>query len=92
MASLRELERRNILNALDEAISGNAGAHGAAKMLGMSPSTLAYHMKRLWLAARRSAKPADSNWTPMLATLAARSAIRVPINLAWYLAHNGSSP
>ncbi len=60
MASLRELERRNILNALERSNFQIAGAHGAAKMLGMSPSTLAYHMKRLGLRrAGDRRNPAD---------------------------------
>ncbi|HXX66690.1 MAG TPA: sigma 54-interacting transcriptional regulator [Polyangiaceae bacterium] len=49
MAALREMERRNISNALAQCDYRIAGAHGAAKLLGMSPSTLAYHMKRLGL-------------------------------------------
>jgi transcriptional regulator with GAF, ATPase, and Fis domain len=44
---LRERERRNIVNALDRCEYRIAGENGAAKMLGMSPSTLAYHVKRL---------------------------------------------
>jgi transcriptional regulator with GAF, ATPase, and Fis domain len=46
VAMLREIERRNILNALVRCDYRVAGAQGAAKMLGISPSTLAYHMKR----------------------------------------------
>jgi transcriptional regulator with GAF, ATPase, and Fis domain len=46
---LRELERRNISNALARCDYRVAGEHGAARMLGMSPSTLAYHMKQLGL-------------------------------------------
>ncbi|MGD0677256.1 MAG: sigma 54-interacting transcriptional regulator [Polyangiaceae bacterium] len=49
MTVLRERERRNILNALARCDHRIAGAHGAAQMLGMSPSTLAYHIKRLGL-------------------------------------------
>jgi transcriptional regulator with GAF, ATPase, and Fis domain len=47
VAALRELERRNIVNALDRCDYRIAGESGAAKLLGMSPSTLAYHVKRL---------------------------------------------
>jgi transcriptional regulator with GAF, ATPase, and Fis domain len=47
VAALRELEKRNIVNALDRSEYRIAGESGAAKMLGMSPSTLAYHVKRL---------------------------------------------
>ena len=55
VALLRKLERRNIVNALAQCGYQIAGDHGAAKLLGMSPSTLAYHMKRLGL--RRPADP-----------------------------------
>jgi transcriptional regulator with GAF, ATPase, and Fis domain len=47
VSTLRELERRNIRNALERCHYQIAGKHGAAKMLGMSPSTLTYHIKRL---------------------------------------------
>jgi len=46
-ASLRDIERRNILNALARCDHRIAGEAGAAKALGISPSTLAYRMKRL---------------------------------------------
>jgi transcriptional regulator with GAF, ATPase, and Fis domain len=55
VSMLRELERQNILNALASCDYQIAGADGAAKLLGMSPSTLAYHIKRLGLK-----RPADS--------------------------------
>jgi transcriptional regulator with GAF, ATPase, and Fis domain len=55
VSMLRELERQNILNALARCDYQIAGADGAAKLLGMSPSTLAYHIKRLGLK-----RPADS--------------------------------
>jgi transcriptional regulator with GAF, ATPase, and Fis domain len=54
-AVLRELRRRNIVNALSRCDYQIAGEHGAAKMLGMSPSTLAYHIKRLGI--RRAPSP-----------------------------------
>jgi transcriptional regulator with GAF, ATPase, and Fis domain len=47
IAVLRELERRNILNALSQCDFRIAGDQGAARMLGMSASTLTYHVKRL---------------------------------------------
>jgi transcriptional regulator with GAF, ATPase, and Fis domain len=47
IAALRELERRNIENALARCHYRIAGDKGAAKMLGLSPSTLTYHIKRL---------------------------------------------
>jgi len=43
----RAMERRNIVNALERCDFRVAGEHGAARMLGMSPSTLAYHMKQI---------------------------------------------
>ncbi|HMJ15644.1 MAG TPA: sigma 54-interacting transcriptional regulator [Polyangiaceae bacterium] len=51
--ALRELERRNILNALERCDWQIAGERGAAKILGMSPSTLSYQMKQLALERRR---------------------------------------
>ncbi len=46
---LRELERRNIHNALERCDFRIAGESGAAKLLGISPSTLTYHARRLGL-------------------------------------------
>jgi DNA-binding NtrC family response regulator len=45
--TLRDFERRNILNALERCDWQISGARGAAKILGMSPSTLSYQMKQL---------------------------------------------
>jgi transcriptional regulator with GAF, ATPase, and Fis domain len=45
----RELERRNLLNALRSCGYRIAGSRGAAKLLGLSPSTLTYRMKQLGL-------------------------------------------
>ena len=47
LAELRELEHKNFVKAME--ISGYqiAGPRGAARLLGMSPSTLSYHLKRL---------------------------------------------
>ena len=45
----RELERRNLLNALRRCDYRIAGSRGAAKLLGLSPSTLTYRMKQLGL-------------------------------------------
>jgi transcriptional regulator with GAF, ATPase, and Fis domain len=47
MASIRDLERSNILNALARCDFKVSGGRGAAKMLGMNASTLAYRMKQL---------------------------------------------
>ncbi len=47
MAAIRDLERTNILNALTRCDFKVSGGQGAAKMLGMSASTLAYRMKQL---------------------------------------------
>jgi transcriptional regulator with GAF, ATPase, and Fis domain len=46
-AALRDMERRNILGALSRCDFRVAGEHGAARLLGMSPSTLTYRMRRL---------------------------------------------
>jgi transcriptional regulator with GAF, ATPase, and Fis domain len=46
-ADLRELERRNITAALERCGWRVAGDHGAAKLLGLAPSTLTYQMKAL---------------------------------------------
>jgi len=46
-AHFRELERQNIVVALDRCGWRIAGDHGAAKLLGLKPSTLAYQMKTL---------------------------------------------
>jgi transcriptional regulator with GAF, ATPase, and Fis domain len=47
MTAIRDLERRNILNALARCRFKVSGDRGAARMLGMSASTLAYRMKHL---------------------------------------------
>ncbi len=51
--SLRELERRNLLRALERCEFRIAGERGAAKLLGLSPSTLAYRMKQLGIERPR---------------------------------------
>jgi transcriptional regulator with GAF, ATPase, and Fis domain len=51
--AFRELERRNLLNALRRCDYKIAGERGAAKLLGLSPSTLAYRMKQLGLERPR---------------------------------------
>jgi transcriptional regulator with GAF, ATPase, and Fis domain len=47
VAQLRELERRNIVAALEKCAWKVAGDQGAARLLGLKPSTLAYQMKTL---------------------------------------------
>jgi transcriptional regulator with GAF, ATPase, and Fis domain len=47
MSTIRNLERNNIVNALARCSFKVSGPHGAAKMLGMSASTLTYRMKQL---------------------------------------------
>jgi transcriptional regulator with GAF, ATPase, and Fis domain len=47
VAQLRELERRNMLAALEKCAWKIAGDQGAARLLGLKPSTLAYQMKTL---------------------------------------------
>jgi transcriptional regulator with GAF, ATPase, and Fis domain len=54
-ASFRDLERKNILAALDRCSWRVAGERGAAKLLGLKPSTLAYQMKTLGIERRGSA-------------------------------------
>jgi transcriptional regulator with GAF, ATPase, and Fis domain len=54
-AHFRDLERKNILAALDRCSWRVAGDRGAAKLLGMKPSTLAYQMKTLGIERRGSA-------------------------------------
>lgn len=51
--SMRELERRNLLRALERCDFKIAGERGAAKLLGLSPSTLAYRMKQLGIERPR---------------------------------------
>jgi transcriptional regulator with GAF, ATPase, and Fis domain len=51
--AFRQLERRNVLNALRRCDFRIAGERGAAKLLGLSPSTLAYRMKQLGLERPR---------------------------------------
>jgi transcriptional regulator with GAF, ATPase, and Fis domain len=51
--SMRELERRNLLRALERCDFRIAGERGAAKLLGLSPSTLAYRMKQLGIERPR---------------------------------------
>jgi transcriptional regulator with GAF, ATPase, and Fis domain len=47
IAAIRDLERRNVLNALERCDFRVSGDRGAAKLLGMNASTLAYRMKQL---------------------------------------------
>ena len=51
--AFRDFERRNLLNALRRCDFKIAGARGAAQLLGLSPSTLAYRMKQLGLQRPR---------------------------------------
>jgi len=53
-ADFRELERRNILAALDKCAWRVAGERGAAKLLGIPASTLTYQMKTLGIERRNS--------------------------------------
>jgi transcriptional regulator with GAF, ATPase, and Fis domain len=47
VSQFRELERRNIVAALERCAWKIAGDQGAARLLGLKPSTLAYQMKTL---------------------------------------------
>lgn len=51
--AMRELERRNVLRALERCEYRIAGERGAAKLLGLSPSTLTYRMKQLGIERPR---------------------------------------
>jgi len=51
--ALRELERQNLLRALQATHYRVAGKAGAAELLGLSPSTLTYRMKQLGIARPR---------------------------------------
>jgi transcriptional regulator with GAF, ATPase, and Fis domain len=51
--AFREFERRNLENALRRCDYRIAGERGAARLLGISPSTLAYRMKQLGLERPR---------------------------------------
>jgi transcriptional regulator with GAF, ATPase, and Fis domain len=64
-ARFRELERDNILLALERSAWRIAGERGAAKLLGLKPSTLAYQMKTLGIersmqAERESVNPSQN--------------------------------
>ena len=50
---LRELERSNMVRALEQAEWRVSGAKGAARLLGMNPSTLKSRMKALDLRRPR---------------------------------------
>jgi transcriptional regulator with GAF, ATPase, and Fis domain len=52
-SNLRALERKNIEAALSRCDFRVAGDRGAAKLLGLSPSTLSYRMKQLGIARPR---------------------------------------
>jgi transcriptional regulator with GAF, ATPase, and Fis domain len=52
-AEFRDFERKNLLNALRRCDYRIAGDRGAARLLGLSPSTLAYRMKQLGLERPR---------------------------------------
>lgn len=51
--AIRELQRQNVLNALRRCDFRIAGERGAAKLLGLSPSTLSYRMKQLGIERPR---------------------------------------
>jgi transcriptional regulator with GAF, ATPase, and Fis domain len=55
-ARFRELERDNILLALERCGWRISGERGAAKLLGLKPSTLAYQMKTLGIERRLAAE------------------------------------
>ena len=51
--AVRELERQNLIRALEATRYRVAGKAGAAELLGLSPSTLTYRMKQLGIARPR---------------------------------------
>jgi len=51
--ALRELERQNLIRALEVTQYRVAGKSGAAELLGLSPSTLSYRMKQLGIERPR---------------------------------------
>jgi transcriptional regulator with GAF, ATPase, and Fis domain len=53
-SELQELERKNLLNALEQSRFRIAGESGAARLVGMSPSTFAYRMKQLGIQRPRA--------------------------------------
>jgi transcriptional regulator with GAF, ATPase, and Fis domain len=52
-SAIRDLERRNVINALELCRFKVSGEHGAARLLGMSASTLSYRMKQLGIRRAR---------------------------------------
>ena len=50
---LEELERNNIIAALDAAEGKVAGKNGAAQLLGVKPTTLSSRMKALGIERKR---------------------------------------
>jgi transcriptional regulator with GAF, ATPase, and Fis domain len=50
---MRALERQNVINALVHCGWQIAGPRGAAVLLGLSPSTLSYRLKRLGIERPR---------------------------------------
>jgi transcriptional regulator with GAF, ATPase, and Fis domain len=53
MHDMRALERQNLVNALVQCGWQIAGSDGAAALLGLSPSTLSYRLKRLGIERPR---------------------------------------
>jgi transcriptional regulator with GAF, ATPase, and Fis domain len=56
LAELRELEHRNFLKALEVSGFQIAGPAGAARLLGMSPSTLSYRLKQLGIEKPKASR------------------------------------
>jgi DNA-binding NtrC family response regulator len=56
-AEIQELERKNMLLALQLAGWRVSGPNGAAKMLGVKPTTLADRMRKLRIAKPRDTRP-----------------------------------
>jgi transcriptional regulator with GAF, ATPase, and Fis domain len=56
VAELRELEHRNFVKALEVSGFQIAGPGGAARLLGMSPSTLSYRLKQLGIEKPKASR------------------------------------
>jgi len=61
---IRNLERDNTLAALERTKWKVSGPEGAASLLGLKPTTLAYRMKTMGIASPPGASPAPRSTSP----------------------------